>query len=137
MFNQFARTLFSLTSAIGIVCLSSGASFSKSINFQINDEKKRLAYQMGVIDKVNHPDYIEKCKQIEINHIYDMFSFKEECPWFEFDNDLEKWTYDIPMKERLFEFKFDRNEEDIQRMYSRIKECREWMNENLFKLQIA
>lgn len=103
----------------------------------INDEKRKLAYQMGVIDQsASNPAYKEKCKQIEINHIFDIKSFAEENPFFDFDNEIvnNSWAFDIPMQERLFTISFERNDEDIQRLYNRIDECRKWMNENLFKV---
>jgi hypothetical protein len=37
---------------------------------------------------------------------------------------------DIPIEERMFSFKFDRNDEDIERLHLRIILCRNWMNEN-------
>ena len=39
---------------------------------------------------------------------------------------------DIPMKERIYEVVIERNDEDILKIYSRIEECREWMDANLF-----
>lgn len=105
-------------------CLVNGAARA------IMDEKRKLAYVMNCIDG-DSPEYIEKCKQIEINHIFDMKAFKEENPFFEIHN--KDWSWDIPKEERLFQFTFERSMEDIVRMYQKIKDCREWMNENLFK----
>lgn len=100
----------------------------------IEDEKRRLAYSMGILDtSIENQNYKERCKQIEINHIFDILSFKEENPWFDFDNDIAEWKWDIPMTERLFTIEFERNEADILRLSQRIMDCREWMNENLFK----
>lgn len=102
----------------------------------IADEKRKAGYGLGMMDAKGNPtpEYIEKAKQIEINHIFDLNAFKNEYPWFEFDNDLTEWRYDIPMEERLHRFTFERSEEDIERLYKRIKECRVWMNANLFKV---
>lgn len=101
----------------------------------IMDEKRKAGYSLGMMDAHGNPteEYIAKCKQIEINHIFDLTSFKNEYPWFQFDNDLTEWKYDIPMEQRLHRFTFERNEEDIVRLYKRIADCRKWMNENLFK----
>lgn len=105
----------------------------------IMDEKRRAAYQMGVIDMAgnNNPDFKAKCRQIEINHIFDINSFVDENPYFEFDNELEEWSYDIPKEERLFTFAIDRNEEDIARIYAKVKECRVYMDKFLFKIKPA
>lgn len=103
----------------------------------INDEKRLLAYSMGIIDTtVDNPEYKSKCKQIEINHIFDIEAFKNEYPWFEFDNDLTDWKFDIPMDERLFLFQFERNDEDIKKLYQRISDCRDYMDKYLFKNKI-
>jgi hypothetical protein len=97
----------------------------------IMDEKRKLAYRFGPDPQVN-PEYKKQAKQIEINHIFDLFAFKEENPWFEFDNDLSEWKYDIPMNERLFKFTFERKEEEIISVKNRVIECRKWMLNNLF-----
>lgn len=77
----------------------------------IEDEKRKLSWSMGVIDP-NNKDYQEACQEIDRLMIYD----------------------DIDLNERYFEIDIDRNDEDIEKMYQRIKDCREWMNVNLFKL---
>lgn len=98
----------------------------------ILDEKRRAAWKFGP-DPDKDIKYIEKCRQIEINHIFDMEAFKEENPWFEFHSDLSEWKWDIPMKDRLHTFTFERSEEAIERIKNRIIQCREWMDANLFK----
>lgn len=100
---------------------------------QISDEKRKLAYQMNEFGIDVHSDeYLKKCRQIEINHIFDLEAFVKENPHFEFDNDLNEWKYDIPYTERVHLISFERNEADILRLAKRIKEARIWMNENLF-----
>lgn len=96
----------------------------------ILDEKRRLAYRY--IDAQRDQQYIAKARQIEINHIFDLQGFMAENPGFDFDSDLSEWKYDIPMKERLFKISFDRDEEEIKRIESRVKEGWLWMENNLF-----
>jgi len=81
----------------------------------IEDEKRKLMWKMGVIDADNNKDYIEACNEIDRLSIYD----------------------DIPMSERMHEITIDRNDEDIARIYQRVKDCRAFMNENLFKISKA
>lgn len=104
----------------------------------ISDEKRRLAYSMGVIDTTSKSNtaYVEKCKQIEINHIFCLEEFIAEYPWFDFDNDINAWRFDIPMKDRLFTFEIERNENEIQKIYDRVQQCRKWMNDNLFNTEL-
>lgn len=97
----------------------------------IMQEKKMARFIENSFDR----DYKKTCKQIEINHIFDIEHFKKENPFFEFDNDVENWFWDIPIEERLFTFTFERNEDDIKRLEQRIIESRKWMNENLFKVK--
>lgn len=104
----------------------------------IIDEKRKLAYKMGVIDmtaKINL-DYILKCRQIEINHIYDLKMFMNHNPGFELDNLIENWSYDIPLSERVFCFEFERNEDDILKLQNRITDCRAYMDKHLFKNEL-
>ena len=76
----------------------------------LNDEKRKLHWKMGLIDD-NHPDFIEACEEIDKLGKYD----------------------DIPLKDRVYTIHVDRNESDINRIYQRVMEAREWMNNNLFK----
>jgi hypothetical protein len=76
----------------------------------LNDEKRKLHWKMGLIDD-NHPDFIEACEEIDKLGKYD----------------------DIPLKDRVYTIHVERNESDINRIYQRVMEAREWMNNNLFK----
>ena len=91
----------------------------------IMDEKKKLAYQMRLVDADNDPDYIEACRKIEINNIFDMALFKSQYPYFEFHNEV--WAWDIPNEKRVHEIIIDRDEAAISAIYKRVGECREWM----------
>lgn len=106
-------------------CLVNGTAQS------IMDEKKRLSWRYGA-DPDTNPEYIQKCKQIEINHIFDMQSFIAENKWFEFHNDLSDWNFDIPMNDRQFSFIIKRDDLKIQALKERIVVCRDWMNKNIF-----
>jgi len=98
----------------------------------IMQEKKNLKFRMyDVIDEDASPEYIEGCKQIERNHIFDLAGFTEQYPWFEFHSDVDAWTFDIPMEERRFEVIIQRDEEKIQKLYKKVERCRQWMKENL------
>lgn len=101
----------------------------------INDEKRKVGYLPGMLDAAGNSslEFIERCKQIEINHIFDIEAFKKEYPWFEFANEVENWKWDIPMDERVKLFEFPRIESEITALYERVKECRAFMNSNLFK----
>lgn len=95
-------------------------------------EKFRLQRTMGIIDPMaDNPEYKERCKQIEINHIFDLKNFIQENPAFDFDNDIETWNFDIPMEKRVHVFEVARDEKEIEKMYKRIEECRGWMTKNL------
>lgn len=93
----------------------------------IEDEKRRLSYQL-----LSEEKYISECKQIEINHIFDLQHFRSENPGFVFHNELSEWKYDMDYKERFHSISFERDDEEIKKLYSRIAEARIWMNQNLF-----
>lgn len=78
----------------------------------INDQKRKLMYSMAVIDADHNEDYQAACAEIDKLSIYD----------------------DIPMSERMHEIIIERNDDDIARIYQRVKDCRDWMNEHLFKV---
>ncbi len=75
----------------------------------INDEKRKLLWKMGVLTDQD-PDYLEACIEIEKAMLFS----------------------DIPINERVYEIDIARNDEDIERLYNRIKQCREYMNNHLF-----
>ncbi len=102
----------------------------------IMDEKRKLSFKTGMMDQHGNETekFISQCKQIEINHIFDLELFRSHNPYFEFHNDLSEWAYDIPMSERVFTITFDRNDDDIERLKKRIIDCRAHMNKHLFKL---
>lgn len=77
----------------------------------IEDEKRRLAWKMGLIDPESNAKYLEKSKQLEKNMTFT----------------------DIPESDRVIRFNIEYNEEDVQRLYSRVEQCREYMNDLNFK----
>ena len=81
----------------------------------INDAKRRLSWQMGVIDEENSPEFKEACVEIEKNMIYD----------------------DIPLKERVIEIVIERDEDAIKSIHDRVIDCREYLNEHYFKTEVA
>jgi hypothetical protein len=103
----------------------------------IEDEKRKLSYQMGVFDKsgAEVPEaYLERCRQIEINHIFDLQEFMSESPFYQLDNDPSCWRWDIPKEKRVRCFAIERLEDEISAVEDRVKECRKWINENLKNL---
>lgn len=113
-----------------VYCLVNGTETA------ITDEKRKLSYRKNMMDFNGNesPEFIEKCKQIEINHIFDLELFKTHYPHFQFHSDIEKWNFDIPKEERVYSVAFNRSDSDIERLKIRIMESRNWMNKNLFKL---
>lgn len=102
----------------------------------ILDEKRKLQYLLNVIDPEQDKAYMEKCKQVEINHIFDLQEFIKEYPHFDFHNDVSKWTYDIPKEDRLYCITIERDEAEIIKIYDRVREARGWMDTELFKMQL-
>lgn len=76
----------------------------------IYDEVKRLQWKMGVIDPDTDELFQQGEKELEHSLVYS----------------------DIDINERYNEILIERNDEDIEALYNRIKECRVWMNRNLF-----
>lgn len=78
----------------------------------IEAEKRSLWYKMGQPSGDNQ-EWIEASQEIDRNMVYD----------------------DIPMKERVYdEFVVTADEDEIERIYKRVADCREWMNKNLFEV---
>lgn len=77
----------------------------------IMDEIKRMFYKSGVIDDSS------KEFQAAADELRKQMTFD-----------------DVPIAERIFIRDIERNDSDIERMYQRVKDCRSWMNEYLFKM---
>lgn len=99
----------------------------------IDSEKRFLSYKKGMIDTNGNesPEYVKKCQQIEINHIFDIEAFKREYPYYSFHNDLDLWKYDIPEKDRVHTVEIKRDNNIIDKMKLNVTNCREWIKTNL------
>lgn len=70
----------------------------------INDEKRKLFYRMNAGTDEN-TDYKAACLELEKNMTYD----------------------DIPMSERMIEFKIERNDSDIERLNAKVEKARKYL----------
>lgn len=98
---------------------------------EILEEKRRLAWKLKSIDEETD-EYIEQCKRIERNSIYDIELFKYDNPYYDFHIEPSEWVYDIPKAERLHVVDIPYDQQAIDKLKKRIEDCREWMNQNLF-----
>ena len=80
----------------------------------IYDEKNKLKWKMGVINPDTDENFIAACDELDKVMKYD----------------------DVPMEERVNEITVERNDADIERLYERVKQCREYMNAFLFKTML-
>jgi len=95
----------------------------------IEREIKNLVYE-GF--EIGEPAFVEKAQDIEINSIVDVELFKKHFPNYQFYNKV--WEFDIAPKERVFEINFKRDEQVIDAMIERVKDCRNWLNNNFFNI---
>lgn len=79
-----------------------------SPDFLLEQEKRSLAWKMGLIDHETNKEYLQKVEQLEKN-----MTFK-----------------DIQESERVRIFDIEYSETEIQRLYSRIEQCREYLTNN-------
>jgi len=107
----------------------------------INDEIRKLSWEMGVLDASieTEPEFVNGCRQIERNHIFDINEFGNENPNYEFYNPVFfknnnfAWDFDIPKEKRVKIINIKRDEFKIEAAKERIIEARVWAEENLFK----
>lgn len=97
----------------------------------IDDEKKRLSYKIKSLDVESSPEYIEQCKIVERNMIFDLGEFMNRYPYYDLANDKAEWSFDIPRSQRIVVFPVFRDQEVIDSIYARILECRIWIRKNL------
>jgi hypothetical protein len=115
-----------------------------SIDYCLNNTPYHILRSLLLKEAYSHeertPAWIEL--QIIANHTYDKKTFDEYIERHEVkieDRNAEavyKGFVEIPLKERHFNFEFDRKQSEIDRLYARIKECRDYMDEHLFKTEL-
>jgi hypothetical protein len=72
----------------------------------ILDAKRKLMWQMNAGTEENE-DYKKACDELDLKMIYS----------------------DIPLKDKVMEFEISRDDEGIERLYSKVKKAREFLNE--------
>lgn len=99
----------------------------------VQDELRQLAWRLNIMPGTEMEDhnYIQKARQIEINHIFDRELFQKENPFYDFVIPASEWCYDVPLSQRMHNFEFERDDEKIKALYAKIVLCRDWMNKNL------
>lgn len=103
----------------------------------VENELRKLSFKYDG----NTPAWIEL--QLIANHVYDLEAFNTYMRNrdininaltgidFERANAVFMGFVEIALKDRHFNFKVDRNDADIDRLYKRIEDCREWIKNNL------
>ena len=90
-------------------------------------EKEKLWHNMNCPAN-DDPDFMQAKIAIERNMIFDMEQFRLDNP--DVSIDCTDWTYDIPIKDRVIEYVVDFDQEKINAIKNRIRECRKWLLEN-------
>lgn len=72
----------------------------------VNDQKRKLQWSMGLIDAESNPDYLKACEEIDKANYFD----------------------DIPIEKRYIEFAFKSSPDTIEKIYTRVQECRDFLN---------
>lgn len=72
-----------------------------------------------------HPKYLENCKQIEKNMIFDIPLFKKQNPHYDFHNDV--LDFDVPVHMRQKSFKVKLEEGDTEFIKGRVILAREYL----------
>lgn len=72
----------------------------------ILDEERKLMYKMNAVT-IESPEYIEACEELRKLSVYD----------------------DLPLREKVIQFTVDRNEDEISKIYQKVKRAREYLNE--------
>ena len=94
----------------------------------INDEKYRLSRRMNLIDPQGNPEFIKKAQQIERAMIYDMPEYLMANGGAGLETDVNAWTYDIPVQERIHEKVVEFDEAAIAKLQERVPMWREYLN---------
>lgn len=118
-----------------------GAKYG-SVDYCLNNTPFYLIEQEIRKERYNWRDVMPQWAVLQIlaNHVYDRATFcdyMQKLMIFEFEDEKAEHIYDtfveIPLKERHFNFEFERDDSKIEAIKARVIECRNWMEANLFK----
>jgi hypothetical protein len=113
-----------------------------SVDYCLNNTPFNLIEQEIRKESYNLRDVMPQWAVLQIlaNHVYDRATFcdyMQKLMIFEFEDEKAEHIFDtfveIPLKERHFNFEFERDDSKIEAIKTRIIECRNWMEANLFK----
>lgn len=111
------------------------------VNTPLSDVQRELYSESFRWNNNETPAWVQI--QAIANMVYDRETFDsyiQSIGCFPNDRDSEAayaGFVEIPMTERLHEKTIEHEEEKVKAIYDRVKECREYMNEKMFKLQLA
>lgn len=108
----------------------------------LNDQIRALSWKHGVLDADITGDeaFVKDVQQLERNHIFDIDAFMKEnheynprnTVMFDSQKNLYTWDFDIPRNERVYMISFNRDEEMIERIKTRVNQCRQYLNKTYF-----
>lgn len=114
-----------------------------SVDYCLNNTPFHLIEQEIRKENYNWPNYIAPDwaeMQIVANHVYDRPTFEDYLKLLGLYSGMEEKEeqvfgsfVEIPLKERHFNFEFERDDEKIEAIKAIVIECRNWMEANLFK----
>lgn len=95
-------------------------------------------------ESYKHPDGTPAAIELNLiaNMVYDRKTFEDYISKHGINTmdaaslDIVNGFIEIPQEERMHEFTVERNDADIEKIYQRVKKCREYMNEHLFKSEL-
>lgn len=96
----------------------------------LHKEKMKWFYVMGSPtneDDKNYDNYIKKCKELEIQLIFDYDRFVDKNPFHDMEIKKEDWVYDIPLKDRVVEKVTYYNQDTINKVIERIQISRNYL----------
>lgn len=91
---------------------------------QLEDSKRNLWFKMGQPDD-DEERWVEACRQLERNHIFDIKRWRENYPGYSFENPV--LDFDMPAKLRIKSFDVTLNTRDISFIKSRVVMAREYL----------
>lgn len=98
---------------------------------EIEKQRRYLKNDLGLIDETGSQEFIDGCKKIEKNFIYDYQAFAKEYPGYDFSYTYEEWVaegLELSKEERVVFYEIERDEDYIMLVYKRIKLCRDYLN---------
>lgn len=97
---------------------------------QLEKQKWYYALKAPAVGDPTYDEYVQKCRDVELELIFDRERFEQYNPYYDFDIPKDEWYgmgYDIPLIDRVIEFDTEVDSDYIKELKYRVRYARNYL----------